>query len=97
MGKLLYAKLKTANLNPGHASLPDVERVIAQIRKNWAEVRIVLRGHSGFCREDLIHWCEQNNVFYVFGKARNKRPLKAHRKGKEVKKVGKRYFEKWKP
>ena len=36
-------------------------------------VRIVLRGDSGFCREELLAWCENSAVDYVFGFARNER------------------------
>ena len=36
-------------------------------------MKIVLRADSGFCREQLMAWCEQNHVDYVFGLARNKR------------------------
>jgi len=89
------AKLKTANLDPGHESLPDVVRVVQQIRAHWPKVRIVLRGDSGFCREDLMCWCEENEVLYVFGIARNSRLLK--RIFKELKKARKRYFEQKKP
>jgi hypothetical protein len=46
--------------------------VVARLRAEWPEVRIVLRADSGFCREGLLLWCEQNNVDYVFGLARNK-------------------------
>jgi len=28
---------------------------------------------SGFCREQLMAWCEANEVHYLFGLARNKR------------------------
>jgi hypothetical protein len=93
--KLLLAKLRTANLDPGHESLPDVERVIQQIRAHWPKVRIILRGDSGFCREDLMRWCEDNEVLYIFGIARNSRLLK--RIFKELKKARKRYFEQKEP
>jgi hypothetical protein len=36
-------------------------------------VRITLRGDSGFCREELMSWCEDHGVDYVFGLARNQR------------------------
>jgi hypothetical protein len=38
-------------------------------------VRIVLRGDSGFCREELMAWCEsqQTRVDFLFGLARNSR------------------------
>jgi hypothetical protein len=37
--------------------------------------RITVRGDSGFCREELMAWCEQHDVFYVLGLARNARLL----------------------
>jgi len=33
----------------------------------------VLRADSGFCREELMQWCETHGVDYVFGLARNPR------------------------
>jgi hypothetical protein len=44
-----------------------------QIRVAWPEVKIVLRGDSGFCRDELMNWCEANRVDYLFGLARNQR------------------------
>src|SRR5256884_7052619 len=43
------------------------------MRAVWPEVRIILRADSGFCREELMAWCEQHAVDYVFGFARNQR------------------------
>jgi hypothetical protein len=93
--QLLYAKLRTSNLDPGNESLPDLRLLIQRIRRQWPEVRIVLRGDSGFCREELMSWCEENAVFYIFGLARNSRLLK--RIHKELKKVRKRYYEDYQP
>ena len=33
----------------------------------------MLRADSGFCREELMAWCETNHVDYLFGLARNER------------------------
>lgn len=44
-----------------------------QIRAAWPAVKIVLRGDSGFCRNELMSWCEGNRVDFVFGLARNQR------------------------
>jgi hypothetical protein len=93
--QLVYAKLKTANLDPGNESLPDIRLLVQRIRRHWPEVRIVLRGDSGFCREELMSWCEENGLFYIFGLARNNRLLK--RIHKELKKVRKRYYEHYQP
>src|SRR2546430_5517380 len=43
------------------------------MRTVWPEVRIILRADSGFCREELMSWCETHAVDYVFGLARNER------------------------
>lgn len=44
-----------------------------QIRAAWPTVHIIVRGDSGFCREALLKWCEDNRVSYVMGFARNER------------------------
>ncbi len=36
-------------------------------------MHIIVRGDSGFCRNELMNWCEQNQVDYVLGLARNSR------------------------
>jgi hypothetical protein len=50
-----------------------VARIVAQIRSRWPKVRIVLRADSGFARDELMAWCEANDVQYVFGLAKNDR------------------------
>ena len=45
----------------------------AHIRRRWPHVRILLRGDSGFAREELMAWCEDNAVDYLFGLAQNER------------------------
>ena len=57
-------------------AVDEVARIVARIRARWPKVRIVLRGDSGFCREELMAWCEAEGVAYLFGLAPNAR-LKA--------------------
>jgi hypothetical protein len=70
---LLAAKLRPSNIDGAAGSVEEVDRIVRQIRLKWPRVRILLRADSGFCREALITWCEQNRVDYLFGLARNKR------------------------
>jgi hypothetical protein len=70
---LLCARLRSSNLDASAGSLQEVQRIVAQIRTRWPKTRIILRADSGFCREELMSWCEQHQVDYVFGFARNKR------------------------
>jgi hypothetical protein len=73
---LLCARLRPSNIDASAGSREELERIVAQIRQTWPEVKITLRGDSGFCREELMVWCEQNRVDYVLGLAKNER-LKA--------------------
>ena len=42
----------------------ELTRIVAQIRARWPQVEIVIRGDSGFCREDIMAWCEANGVHF---------------------------------
>ena len=70
---VLCARLRPSNIDPAAGSRKEIERIVTQIRAAWPGVPIVLRGDAGFCREELMAWCENNQVDYVFGLARNVR------------------------
>ena len=70
---LLCARQRASNQDASAGSREEVERIVQQIRHRWPKVRIILRADSGFCREELMAWCEKNRVDYVFGLARNPR------------------------
>jgi hypothetical protein len=70
---VLCARLRPSNVGPAVGSKREVERIVTQIRGHWPEVKIILRGDSGFCNDELMTWCEDNHVDYVVGMARNPR------------------------
>jgi hypothetical protein len=71
---VLCARLRPSSLGPAVGSRKEVERIVQQIRQRWPEVEIILRGDSGFCSNELMAWCEQQDrVAYVVGMARNQR------------------------
>jgi len=70
---LLAAKLRPANIDASAGSIEEVARIVAQIRQRWPGVRILLRADSGFAREALMAWCENNRVDFLFGLAKNSR------------------------
>ena len=70
---LLCSKLRRSNIDAAAGSREEVARIVAQIRARWPKVEIWLRADSGFAREELMAWCEDNGVEYVFGLARNDR------------------------
>jgi hypothetical protein len=70
---LLCARQRASNQDASAGALAEVERIVGQIRQRWPEVKITLRADSGFCREELLAWCEAQAVDYVFRLARNAR------------------------
>jgi hypothetical protein len=74
---LLCALLRSSDRDASAGAVTEVERIVAQIRSRWPEVQIILRADSGFAREELMAWCEQHAVDYVFGLARNARLQRA--------------------
>lgn len=70
---VLCARLRPSSVGPAVGSKKEVARLVQQIRQRWPEVRIILRGDSGFCVNELMSWCEDNGVDYVLGLARNQR------------------------
>jgi Transposase DDE domain group 1 len=70
---LLAAKLRRSNIDASAGAVEEVARIIGVIRARWPKVRILLRADSGFAREALMAWCEQNRVDFLFGLARNAR------------------------
>jgi hypothetical protein len=73
---LLCAKLRTSDIDGSAGAQEEVERIVAQLRQAWPDTRIILRADSGFCREELMSWCEKNSVDYVFGLAKNARLIR---------------------
>jgi Transposase DDE domain group 1 len=71
----LLALLRPANIDAATGSVKHLARIVARIREAWPDVEIVIRGDSGFCREELLCWCEANGVGYLFGLAKNRRLL----------------------
>jgi hypothetical protein len=74
---LLAAKLRPASMDAAAGAVVEVARIVAQIRRRWPKVRILLRADSGFAREELMAWCEANGVDFLFGLQQNERLVAA--------------------
>jgi hypothetical protein len=74
---LLAAQLRPANSDAAAGAREEVERIVAQIRARWPNTTIVLRADSGFARDDLMRWAEENGVAFVIGVAKNDRLVAA--------------------
>ena len=71
--QLLCARLRPSNIDASAGSLEEVRRIVEQLRRVWPEVEILLRADSGFCRDEIMSWCENQGVDYVFGLAKSER------------------------
>jgi hypothetical protein len=71
---LLCARLRVASEDPASGVRQELERIVKKLRAAWPAVRIIVRGDSGFCRDEIMSYCEQNEkVDYVLGLAKNSR------------------------
>ena len=70
---LLAAKLRSSANDAADGAAQEVARIVGHIRQQWPRTTIVIRADSGFCRDDLMSWCEENGVQYVLGLAGNER------------------------
>ena len=71
--ELLGAWLRPADIDASAGAVKKLAAIVARLRQVWPEVQIVVRGDSGFCRESLMRWCEENGVDFVLGLAKNRR------------------------
>lgn len=72
---LLCARLRRSNIDGAEGAVDELKRIVSQIRQAWPEVKIIIRADSGFCRDDLLSWCEKEatRIDYVIGLAKNVR------------------------
>src|ERR1039458_9016260 len=68
----LWGQLRTAEHEAAHGTVPALEKIVAALRKRCPKARIIVRGDSGFGREEIMAWCErQREVYYCLGMAKN--------------------------
>ena len=70
---VLCARLRPANIDAAAGAVEELARIVAQLRQAWPGVSILVRGDSGFCRDELLDWCETHGVDYLIGLAKNAR------------------------
>ena len=69
----LCAQLRPADQDGAAGSVAKLAGLVERIRHAWPDVQIIVRADSGFCRENLMRWCEDHGVDYVLGLAKNAR------------------------
>jgi len=69
----LAVKLRPAGIDGALGASEMLAPIVEKLREQWPGVGLLIRGDSGFAREELMCWCEQNELDYLFGLAKNTR------------------------
>lgn len=70
----LAVQLRPSDIDGAKGARELCERLVETLRKVWPDTHIIIRADSGFCRDDLLSWCEETRgVDYVIGLAKNSR------------------------
>lgn len=72
-GHPLCAKLRRSCIDGAAGTVEELDFIVSRLRARWPNVKIIVRADSGFCRENILSWCEANKVDYIIGLAKNKR------------------------
>jgi len=69
----LWAQLRTSDHGAAKGVVPALEKIVAAIRRRCRRARIIVRGDSGFCQEEILAWCERQQpvVYYCLGLTKN--------------------------
>ncbi|WHZ10529.1 MAG: Transposase [Burkholderiaceae bacterium] len=70
---MLACVLRRSRIDGAKNAAAVIKLIVARLRRAWPQVRIIVRGDSGFCRQRLLRWCERSGVSYIVGLARNAR------------------------
>lgn len=70
---VLWAQLRTSDRDGADGVVPALEKIVAAIRQRCKNARLVVRGDSGFCRDQIMAWCEgqRRKVYYCLGLSKN--------------------------
>ena len=72
-GRPLFAQLRPGNADPAGAVTAPLGRIVERLRQRWPGLPILLRADSAYAREEILAWCEANDVDFVVGLAKNSR------------------------
>jgi len=73
-GRPVMMVLRPGKTPSGKEVRGHLRRLIRRIRTHWPETKITIRGDSHYGRPEVMTWCEDNGIAYIFGLA-PKQPL----------------------
>jgi hypothetical protein len=67
----LAVLLRPGKTPSGQEVTGHLRRLVRRIRRHWPTTRITLRGDSHYGRPEVMDFCEQNDIDFVFGLSSN--------------------------
>jgi hypothetical protein len=80
---LLISYLRPSNIDGAKHGWAILALLVKRFREEWPHVKIIFRGDSGFCRDNMLSWCDRHNVHYIVGIAKNNRLLEYSKSSRE--------------
>lgn len=71
----VWAELRTSDKDAADGTVEALEKIVVALRQRCPKAKLIFRGDGGFCREEIMKWCEENGVRYVIGLPKNARLL----------------------
>ena len=71
-GHCVLTILRPGKTPDGKEIRGHIRRLVRRIRLHWPVTQITFRGDSHYGRKEVMDWCEQHDVTYIFGLAPNK-------------------------
>jgi hypothetical protein len=71
-GHCVLTILRPGKTPDGKEIRGHIRRLVRRIRMHWPMTRIMFRGDGHYGRKEVMDWCEDNDVTYIFGLAPNK-------------------------
>ena len=68
---LLVPYLRPSNIDASRHTRAVLKLLVRKLRAAWPDVKITIRGDSGFCRWRTMRWCDSHGIGYILGIAKN--------------------------
>ncbi len=66
-GRPVAMILRPGSVPNGKEIRSHLRRVVRRIRRHWPTTRLTIRGDSHYGRKEVMDWCDDNAIDYVFG------------------------------
>src|SRR3974390_3476110 len=71
-GRPVAIILRPGKTPSGEEVRGHLRRIVRRIRAHWPTTKITIRGDGHFGRREVMDWCEDNGLEYVFGLSGNR-------------------------